>query len=131
MSIRHAPLTDTAAARRAPFATYLIPGKEWYSPREAAEVLGRTDQYVRDCFLNQKILGHTANARSPRGRERRRHYQIHRDSLLLYLCETANYTPDDYLDRLAELIERASPEQRALLARSLAPRPTPRAEAAR
>ncbi len=112
-------LTESAVARRAPFASYLAPGKEWYSPREVAAIIGRTDQYVRDCFLNQKILGHTANARTPRGQERRQRYQIHRDSVLLYLCETANYTPEDYMDRLAELLERASPEQRRLLREGL------------
>ncbi|MGF1485430.1 MAG: hypothetical protein ACFBZ8_13820 [Opitutales bacterium] len=115
----HRTLSEGAVRRRAPFATYLTGDQEWYTPKEVAAILGKTDQYVRDCFLNQKILGHTTNGRTPRGQERRQRYQIHRDSVLLYLCETANYTPEDYVDRLEVLLDRVAPEQRERLATRL------------
>lgn len=87
----------------------MLPDKVWFSPKEVATILGKTDQYVRDAFDNQKILGHTFNGRSPIGRERRRYYMIHRDGILLYLLETANYAPEDFTDRLKDLI-RSKPE---------------------
>ncbi|MGF1483617.1 MAG: hypothetical protein ACFBZ8_04560 [Opitutales bacterium] len=93
------------------FEHLLPPAQEWFRPAEVARIIGRTDQFVRNCFDNQKILGHTYNSRAPRGRERRRAYQIHRDALLLYLLETANYEPPDFVDRLRDIIAHRSPTE--------------------
>jgi hypothetical protein len=49
----------------------MVPDKEWFSPKEMADIIGKTDQYIRDAFDNQKIFGHISNARSPRGQEKR------------------------------------------------------------
>ena len=81
-----------------------LPNKEWFSPREVATIIGKTDQYIRDAFDNQKILGHVSNAKSPKGKEQRRYYLIHRDGVILYLLETANYDPEDFSERLRELL---------------------------
>lgn len=89
----------------------LIDGKQWYTPKEMAQVIGRTDQYVRDCFDNGRILGHTLSGRG-KGEEKRRSFQIHRDAVLLFLIETANYTPADFADRLAELLRTCPLPQR-------------------
>ncbi|MDR0418021.1 MAG: hypothetical protein LBH08_01115 [Puniceicoccales bacterium] len=88
---------------------FMVPDQEWFSPKEMASIVGKTDQYIRDAFDNQKILGHVANGRSPRGQEKRKTYQIHRDGVLLYLLETANYSPEDFAERIAEII-RSKPE---------------------
>jgi hypothetical protein len=87
----------------------MVLDKEWFSPKEMADIIGKTDQYIRDAFDNQKIFGHVSNARSPRGQEKRKSYQIHRDGVLLYLLETANYSPEDFTERIIELI-RSKPE---------------------
>lgn len=81
-----------------------LPNQEWFSPKEVATIVGKTDQYIRDAFDNQKILGHTSNGRSPKGKEKRKTYQIHRDGVILYLLETANYDPEDFSERIRELL---------------------------
>lgn len=97
------------------FSQLLPPGQEWFSPKEVAALIGKTDQFVRDCFLNQKILGHTANGRARQTHEKRQRYQIHRDGVLLFLLRTANYEPEDFLCQMGELIRRRSPEKKRTL----------------
>lgn len=88
---------------------FLLPkGQQWFSPKEVAAIVGKSDQYIRDAFDNQKILGHQSNARALRGTEKRRSYQIHRDCVLLFLLETANYEPNDYLQRVFDLLTHRS-----------------------
>ena len=83
------------------FFEKLLPDKkEWYTVKEAAAILGRSDQYVRDCFDNQKLLGHVWNAKAKRGQEKRRTYHISRQSLVLFFMETANYHAKDFLQRV-------------------------------
>lgn len=91
------------------FAFLLPEQQEWFSPKEVAAIIGKSDQYVRDAFDNQRILGHTSNARSRH--IRRRSYQIHRDALLLFLLETANYQPQDFLQRITGLLRHRSPRE--------------------
>jgi len=102
-----------------PVAKLLPEGKEWYTAKEAAGVIGRSAQYVRDCFDNQKILGHAMNARGPSGSEQRRSYQIPRAALMLYLMETANYRPGDYAQRLCFLLEQLDASERRRIAEQL------------
>lgn len=91
---------------------FLLPSKKtWFSPKEMAEVIGKTSQYVRDAFDNQKILGHSSNGRSSIGREQRRHYLILRENVLLFLLETANYDPEDFMDRVGEILSNRTPSQ--------------------
>jgi hypothetical protein len=93
--------------------TKLLPaGKEWYTSKEAARVIGRSAQYVRDCFDNQKIMGHALNARAVAGDEKRRSYQIPREALLLYLMETANYRNGDFAERVETLLESLSMDEK-------------------
>ena len=67
------------------FGYLLIEGKQWYSPKEMGSVVGRSDQYIRNLFDNQKVLGHQINGRAGKGCEKRRAYQVHRDCVILYL----------------------------------------------
>ena len=83
------------------FFEKLLPDKkEWYTIKEVAAILGRSEQYVRDCFDNQKILGHTWNAKAKRGQERRKSYHISRAGLVLFFMETANYSANEFALRL-------------------------------
>ena len=100
--------------------TRLLPeGKEWYTSKEAACVIGRSAQYVRDCFDNQKIMGHALNARGQAGSEQRRSYQIPRAALMLYLMETANYHAGDYAQRVGDLLNQLAPDERRKLGERL------------
>jgi hypothetical protein len=99
------------------FEFMLPPNQQWFSPKEVANVIGRTDQFVRDAFDNQKILGHQNNGRARKGRERRRTYQIHREALILFLLETANFRPRDFLARLEEILRNRSPQELTQLQR--------------
>jgi hypothetical protein len=102
-----------------PVAGLLPEGKNWFSSKEAACVIGRSPQYVRDCFDNQKIMGHALNARGVAGDEKRKSYQIPRAALLLYLMETANYQGGDYAERILHLAGQLAPVERRALAEKL------------
>ncbi len=91
---------------------FLLPkGKEWFTPKEVGAIIGRTDQYVRDAFDNQKILGHLLSGRSLKGSEKRKSYQVHRDALLLYIAQTANYDPPDFIGYIKALLKNRSENQ--------------------
>lgn len=92
------------------FSPVLPVGKEWFSTAEAASILGRTPQHIRRCFDAGSLPGHRVAARASNGATRY-YYQFHRDALLLYLLETANYTPEDFAERLADLIRNRAPEE--------------------
>jgi hypothetical protein len=83
--------------------------KQWFTAKELAALLGRTDQFVRDLLENRRILGH---ALCGRGVSERKSYQIHRRAVELYLLQTANFQPDDYVDSLARLIQCLPRDQR-------------------
>lgn len=90
------------------FEFLLPPNKRWFSPKEVAHIIGKSDQYVRDAFDNQKIFGHVLSGRAPKGEERRKTYQISRENLLMYLIQTANYNFDDFSDCLHEILKNRS-----------------------
>lgn len=106
-----------------PLEDILPEGKEWYTTKEAAIVLGRSAQYVRDCFDSQKLLGYALNARGTRGKEQRKSLQISRASLIVYLLEAANFRPGDFAERVRELVNRLTPEEKRALANDLLPSP--------
>ena len=93
------------------FAFLLPPAKQWFSPKEMAAIIGTTDQYVRNAFDNQKILGHTLNGSAPKGMEKRKMYMIAREHILLFLFETANFSPEDFMEHLRYILSNRSVEQ--------------------
>lgn len=108
MILSSSPLPELSSPAQR-FAELLPPDKQWYTVREAALILGRSEQYVRDCFLRGKLLGHSANGRSDRIQEQRRRVQIRREGLVLYLAESANYDFGLLLERVKALL-RCLPE---------------------
>ena len=92
------------------FDALLPSNQHWFTPKEAGWIIGRTDQYVRDCFDSGRILGHLLSGRTPQGKEKRKSYQVHRDALILFLLETANYHPEDFVERVADLIQKRCPK---------------------
>lgn len=95
------------------FDSLLPQEKEWYSTREAALVVGRTDEFIRGCCEHQEILHH-------RHGRKRKTYAIPRDGLLLYLLETASYDSPEYADRLFEIIQRRPADERERIAEGIA-----------
>ena len=77
------------------FESFLPDDKPWYSVKEVALILGKSDQYVRNCFDNQRLFAHVLN-----GNAQRKSYQISRRSLVLFLMETANYNAQEFYERV-------------------------------
>lgn len=91
---------------------YLFPTKQdWFSPKEVGEIIGRSDQFVRNSFHSGKIMGHQCNAFAAKGEEKRMYMLIHKTMLQLYLLETANYTSELFMERLLDVISRCSQYQ--------------------
>ncbi len=97
----------------------LPPDKDWFSAKEVATLIGKTDQYIRDCYDSQRIPGHASSGHPLKGRETRRTYSFHRDCVLLFLMETANFEPADFMERLLEILSNRTPEQLHNLRRRL------------
>lgn len=93
------------------FGNLLPSSQQWFSPKEMASIIGKTDQYVRNAFDNQKILGHVHNGSAPKGQEKKKTYLISRENVLLFLLETANFSPEDFMDRLTEILQNRSVPQ--------------------
>lgn len=90
----------------------LDPQKVWFSAKEVAALLGRTDQFVRDLVENQRIMGHALSAR---GESCRKSYQIHRSALAIYLMKTANYCCRDFENHLLQLLNFLPKDRRDAL----------------
>lgn len=98
----HLPETKEQAAGH--YELLFETNKVWYTSKEAARVLGMSVQFVRDAFQSQELMGQEITSRGCDGT--RRYKLIHRDCLLLYLIQTANYTPRDFMDKMKRLILR-------------------------
>ena len=58
--------------------------REWWTPQECSDVLGRAAQFWRDAYWNKKVSGYTT------GNPEKRHIRIRAESARAYLeslCE--------------------------------------------
>ncbi len=78
--------------------------QQWFSPKEAGNLLGRSDQYVRNCFYTGKIMGHVSNGIAEKGEEKKAYIRLHKEALKMHLLETANYSPDYFLEQIEALL---------------------------
>jgi hypothetical protein len=92
---------DVASPSLLDLVAKIDPRQAWFTSKEVAAILNRTDQFVRDLVENGRIFGHTLNARG----QRRKSYQIHRIALELYLLQTANFGPDELAKSILNLID--------------------------
>jgi len=84
---------------------YLMPkGQEWFSPKEAGNIIGRSDQFVRNSFYSGKIFGHLSNGLAKKGEEKKTYLRVHRDAIAIFLLESANYTPESFMESLESLV---------------------------
>ncbi len=86
------------------FAELFPKDQVWFSPKEAGAIIGRSDQFVRDGFHSGKIFGHLSNWQSKHGNEKKTYLRVHRDAIVLFLIESANYTTEDFMKKLESVI---------------------------
>ena len=86
---------------------FLLPyAKALYRTEEGAETLGREQQFVRNLVAAGRLEAHTDNAL---GMGLRKTSLVTRRSLLLYLAETANYSPNYLVVRIEALMKTLNP----------------------
>ncbi len=107
------------------FSGLLPKGQDWFSPKEIGAIIGRSDQYVRDTFYSGKILGHLSNGLAKKGKEKKSYLRVHRDAVALYLAQSANYSSDELISALSEIIGRLSDYQFVRLEKIIKRRYTP------
>lgn len=93
------------------FPSLFPKGQEWFSPKEAGYIIGRSDQFVRNSFYSGKIFGHLSNGLAKRGEEKKTYMRVHRDAIVLFLMESANYTPESFMQELESVILNRSDYQ--------------------
>lgn len=93
------------------FTDFVPSNQQWFSPKEVARIIGRSDQFVRNSFYSGKILGHLSNGIARKGEEKKSYLRVHRDAILMYLLESANYSPDAVMEGLEKLIKNRSQYQ--------------------
>lgn len=93
------------------FSSLFPKGQEWFSPKEAGYIIGRSDQFVRNSFYSGKIFGHLSNGLAKRGEEKKTYMRVHRDAIVLFLMESANYTPESFMQELESVILNRSDYQ--------------------
>lgn len=93
------------------FSSLFPEGQEWFSPKEAGYIIGRSDQFVRNSFYSGKIFGHLSNGLAKRGEEKKTYMRVHRDAIVLFLLEYANYTPESFMQKLESVILNRSDYQ--------------------
>jgi len=86
-----------------PFA---IPAKEWFSPREAALVLGLSERFIEKIYdEGRQLSGHSHNGATGARMTKR----IPRIWILSYLLRTAEYDDASLIDALCISAPRLSP----------------------
>lgn len=93
------------------FSSLFPKGQEWFSPKEAGYIIGRSDQFVRNSFYSGKIFGHLSNGLAKRGEEKKTYMRVHRAAIVLFLMESANYTPESFMQELESVILNRSDYQ--------------------
>ncbi len=93
------------------FSSLIPKGQDWFSPKEAGSIIGRSDHFIRDCFCSGKIMGHTSNGIGRKGTEKKTYLRVHRDAIILYLLESANYTTESFLRSIESIISKCNEYQ--------------------
>ncbi len=90
------------------FSNLLPDDQQWFSPKEIGAIIGRSDQYVRNTFYSGKIFGHLSNGVARKGDEKKTYLRVHRNAIALYLAQSANYSTDDIVETVVQIIGRLS-----------------------
>lgn len=91
---------------------FLLPdGKDFLSIKEVAKIINKSTQFTRDAFRNGRLLGYAFKGRSLDKSQNRSTYLIHRDDVVIYLLNHANHAPQEFADRIVELLTKATNDQ--------------------
>ena len=52
-----------------------------------------------------------SNGLARKGEEKKSYLRVHRDAILMYLLESANYTPDTFMEGIEQLLQNRSQYQ--------------------
>ncbi|MFA5263961.1 MAG: hypothetical protein WC378_09040 [Opitutaceae bacterium] len=94
------------------FFDLLLPHGETFTPAQLGAALGRSDSYIRDQIDADRLAAIRASGRVPRKGERRcrreanASFLILRRDALLWLCEGYTQTPQDFQNRLCDVLDR-------------------------
>ena len=66
---------------------------------------------MRNSFYSGKIFGHLSNGLAKRGEEKKTYLRVNKDAIILYLLESANYSPESFMQSLESVILRRSDYQ--------------------
>ena len=78
------------------------PDKVWFSPKEVASILDRSDQYVRDAFDSGRLQGMNSNAK---GSEKKSYIRIHKSSLLIFMLKESNFDNETFIEGMRLIFE--------------------------
>lgn len=88
------------------FAKY--PKKLWFSPKEVGDILGYSDQFVRNAYFSGKIQGLCSNGSARRGEEKKTYIRIHRISIIAYLLQESNFDSKSFTEGMRQLFSCCS-----------------------
>jgi hypothetical protein len=100
---------------------FLLPRREFLRVGDVASALNLDPKTIDELFAQDGTAAHGPRLHgyefTARGDGRRPHKRIRRDSVILFLIERANHTPDEWRARLLEVL-RKLPARELLLVRS-------------
>lgn len=85
-----------------PFA---IPAKEWFTPAEAARLLGLSERTIENLYIQRQLSGHRHNAAGGK----RPTFRIPRVWIVAYMVRTADYDDPALFEAFAACAPRFSP----------------------
>lgn len=97
------------------FSYLLKDNREWFKPKELGDLLGVSDQYIRNAIRDKEIFAH----KNTPIRSQRCHQRIHRYSILMYLLKTANHTTTQFERALEKILERCPIAQLETIQKSI------------
>lgn len=101
-------LNEIATANSIGFDFLFPKGKDWFSPREVGDIIGCSDQYIRNSVYSGKIMAHIVSKDPENNTDNKSYIRIHKQSVLMYLMETANYTSDSFVEKLHKILSKRS-----------------------
>ena len=87
-----------------PLSDIIPPNKIWFTAGEIAKLIGRSSQFVRQAIASGAILAFKFCSKGKDESKLRVHYQVHKDSLNLYLLETLTFEQSDFMKKIENLI---------------------------
>lgn len=85
-------------------------GADFVTVKELAGASGFSPNFILAAYDTGKIFGVQANGRAKKGAESRLHTRIPVEAAKLWLIDNANFTDDDALEMILDIIARLPPD---------------------